>query len=122
MAQDYISHGPLYSLYSFGEIDEENKNKFLRLIEFLQDNHVRITFIFPPYHPIVYEEIKRNPQYRNVLIAEKIMKDLGKEKNISIVGSYNPSDLNFTSYYFSDGMHLNSLGVYKLSSHPLSDT
>ena len=122
MAQDYISNGQVYSLNSFTEIDEENKNNFIRLIEFLQDNHVRITFVFPPYHPIVYDEMKRNPQYRNVLIAEKIMKDLGKEKNISIVGSYNPSDLNFNSYDFSDGMHLNSLGVYKLLNPPPSDT
>lgn len=113
LAQDYIS-GPIYSLNSFVDINIDNKNKFIKLIDFLQNNDVRITFLLPPYHPIVYNEIIRNPQYSNVLAVENMVKDIGKKKNITTIGSYDPSKQNFTSHDFSDGMHLNMQGVNKL--------
>jgi len=116
MASDYIS-GPIYSLNSFDEIDNANKNKFMRLIDFLHKEKVQITIVLPPYHPIVYDEIKKNTKYRNVLLVEEFLKDFSLGKNISIVGSYDPLNMNLTSNDFFDGMHLNLQGVDKLRNN-----
>jgi len=59
----------------------------------------------PPYHPIVYNHIKNNKEYKMVDKVEMYLNDYASENNIQLVGSYNPNRFNLNSIDFYDGMH-----------------
>jgi len=112
--EDLISNDPVYSLGEFNVLSTHYKNTFTEFIEYLQKKDIKIEFFLSPFHPVVYNYFKTKKAYRNVFAAENYFRNIAKQYNIKIYGSYNPAvfDLDYT--YFHDGLHCNTKALNKI--------
>lgn len=101
-AKAYIA-GAVYSVEDFHALS--NTQLFEDLIGHLQNHGVTVVFFLPPYHPTVYHYLANNPKYHNILKAENYVRTFAQQKNITLLGSYNPDIYHFRSNDFTDGMH-----------------
>jgi len=110
-----IAYGkpPVYSLYHFQHM--YNIAIFEKLINYLLEHNVRIYFYLPPYNPLAYNNIIKN--YPIIAKIEHYLKNFANEHNITVIGSYNPYDINLTIDDFFDGMHTLDSAYIKLFSH-----
>ncbi len=114
LAQVYAKANPIYALGEFEKIDNELKNAFIFFVNRLTQAGINIYFWVPPYHPIVYKEIKKSEKYKIALEVEDFIKKISKAYNVPIIGSYNPFNIGASSELFIDGMHLNYKGYAKI--------
>ncbi len=98
---------PIYSLGDFTQLSPHYQSVFSIFVEHLQKKNIEVEFLMSPYHPIMYEYLKKNKYYQIVFDAEKYYRDFAKEHNIRVVGSYDPSTYNFDHSWFFDGFHCN---------------
>lgn len=110
LANAYAKANPIYALGDFKEIDEELRENFIYFIDKVSRNKINIYFWLPPYHPIVFNEIKENKKYKTALEVEKMIRIISEEYSIPIIGSYDPQHNGLSSEFFIDGMHLNYKG------------
>jgi len=91
-----------------------NFNELQFLINFLQNNGVKIAIFLAPFEHTFYKHIIEN---NNFLVHEKKIKEFFIKNNLPIIGSYNPQDLNLSSDYFSDSIHVSELGMKRIFSN-----
>jgi len=104
-ATDYAATNPIYSLGGFNELSRDHINKFESLINHLQNQGIEVMLFLPPYHPLVYKKISNDSKYKMLLEAESYFVKSARNKNIKLIGSYNPFNLNCRDDDFFDGMH-----------------
>lgn len=66
---------------------------------------VRAVFFIPPWHPIMYHNIAFVPGNREFVESESYICKYAEEKNIMVIGSFDPDQYNLTSSDFYDGSH-----------------
>lgn len=104
-AHSYVNAG-MFGVENFVRISEEKIEILNSLITYISKRKTDIRFILVPYHPFVYNVIKEDPKYSNILVAEQIIRKIALKKNITIYGSYDPDRLNMKESEFYDGMHI----------------
>ncbi|MCW7480639.1 acyltransferase family protein [Leptospira kanakyensis] len=90
--------------YGMGQYVFSPKAK-LEFVNMLQQQSSKrdVVLVLTPYHPKLYEKMKnQNP---NFLKIENEFRELARENNISIIGSYNPDKVGCSVADFYDGMH-----------------
>jgi len=97
------SKKPVYSLERFKKLD--SRDLFENFMKYLQSRNTKIIFFLPPYNPITYDLLIKQPEYQIINKVEKYLIRFAKRQNIIIKGSYNPHKYNFKNKDFSDGMH-----------------
>ena len=70
----------------------------------------------PPYHPLAYEGIIVNEQYKIIKEVEAYFRQLAYQKKIKIVGSYSSNDAKCNNTDFIDALHPNKSGIDKIFS------
>jgi len=113
-AVEYARHHPVYSLGDFSEIDMESLNLLDAFISLLKSDHVDVTLLLPPYHPVAYWMIVNNPSYRLVTRAEACFRRLGAKHGVRILGAFDPARAGLTEEDFYDGMHPKPSGMEKI--------
>ena len=103
--RDFIN-GPIYGIEKFKTINSDKYIELKKVISYLHNRNCDITLILSPYNQTVYKYISNNPKYRNVLESEIIFKNIAKENNIILKGSFNPNMLKIRNEDFLDGMHI----------------
>jgi hypothetical protein len=103
-AKNYI-YGNIYSIEKFSSINERYRDQFEALINFYGSKNVDVVLLLSPYHPIVYNYITKNKEYRMVKKVEGYLNEFANKSNVEIFGSYNPKKLDLNSDSFYDGMH-----------------
>lgn len=78
---------------------------FNAFLSALKKQNIKITFWLAPFHPITYEEIRNNPGCNLAISVEDYVRDISKEYNMPIIGSYNPNYYNLTGDDFYDSIH-----------------
>lgn len=105
-----------YSMSKY-EHDSEAKADYIQLIQWLQLNGIEVSLILSPYHPKLYERIEsEKPIY---IAIEKEFRNLGKDLNLKVIGSYDPSRVGCEASDFYDGMHPKDSLMSKLVNQPL---
>ncbi len=104
--QRYIK-GDIYSVEEFNNIDSLKKSELHFIIFYLIKNKCNVTLYLSPYHPIVYDYLKKTSKYNNIFQSEILFQHLAHKYNLKIKGSFSPYNLNLTSKDFLDGMHTN---------------
>jgi hypothetical protein len=99
----------IYSLTKFNTISERIYSDFALLINSLKNNNIEIILFLTPYHPTVYELIKR--KYPMVLKTEDLIIEFANENKLTLFGSFNPSKIGLDKEHFYDGMHCNENGI-----------
>ncbi|TGK95322.1 acyltransferase [Leptospira brenneri] len=79
-----------------------------------QSQKREVALILTPYHPQLYEKMKKEKPI--FLIIEKEFRDLARENNILIIGSYDPDKVGCAADEFYDGMHPRAQCMKKVMS------
>ena len=92
-------------LSGFTSLDKSSQNIFESFIDSVQKDNVEIIFFLTPYHPAYYERILKNQNLKIILDVETYFRTLASEKNIKIIGSYDPSICGLIELDFYDRAH-----------------
>ncbi|MGM0499995.1 MAG: hypothetical protein ACQERL_07310, partial [Bacillota bacterium] len=114
-AQNYIRNG-VYSIENYFELDKEYRLQFKQLIEFYQDEEIKLFFYLPPYHPLIFDYLEKNEKYHIIYEVEEFIREFAAKNGIEVVGDYNPSELELDKNDFHDGMHPRETVMEKLFS------
>lgn len=106
-AESAISSKGLYQLGSeLSSVNGKNFNDFKMLLIYLQDKCVDVELYLPSWYPVIYDYFSESENYAGVIELEAMIRDLGKELNITVHGSYNPHYGKVTVEDFADWLHL----------------
>lgn len=106
------TNAPVYSLEMFYKLS--NTKLFEDFIAYLQQNNIEVMLLLPPYHPITYNLLVKDPKYKIIMDVEMYLKNLASSRKLKITGSYNPQNDKFSSVDFSDGKHGKDIVMKKL--------
>lgn len=109
------SKKPVYSLERFNNL--HNLKLFDDFIKYIQSKNVKVVFFLPPYNPITYDLLMKQPAYQILDKVEKHLITFANKRNIEIKGSYNPHKYSFENKDFSDGMHGHDNVIKKIFNH-----
>lgn len=91
-----------YAMKQF-EFDREAEEQYRALIDWLLEQNIEVKLVLSPYHPELYAEFaEMTPE---IYEAELLFRNLAKQKNIDVLGSYNPSVTGCSASEFYDGIH-----------------
>lgn len=99
------------SLSNYSKLSERYTAIFTKFIEHIQSKKIKVTFYFPPFHPIVYHTIETQEKYKIALEAQSYFKKFAAVHQIEAIGDYDPKANDLTSKDFADGVHLYENGV-----------
>ena len=111
---------PLYSMRDFKQLSEYNKVLFTFFIDYIIRNNIETEFIFVPLHPLLFNYLQNDPNYKMFFEAEAFYREIALKKNINIVGSFDPNKYNLNSADFYDGFHCKEGIIKKLYSKSFS--
>ncbi len=86
-------------------IDPGRERVLEAFLDELARDGVRVVLYLPPYHPRSYSLMANSPQNRIIVDEQRVYETLARRKNLTLVGSYNPSDLGLDERAFFDGSH-----------------
>lgn len=92
-----------YHITNFNALDTA---PFLKLMEYLQSQHIEIIFYLPPYNPMLYDLLLADSKAQYIFRAQDFIKEYAKIHNIPLYGDYNPYKLGAKLEDFLDGVHL----------------
>ena len=94
---------------------EENHEIYKKFLEYLKDIHKKqLVLVLVPYSSPSYElSVETKPYYLEI---EKKFKQLSKQLNIKIIGSYNSLNTKCDETEFLDNMHPNSMCMIKITN------
>ncbi len=101
-------------LKDFTEPDKERLDIFIKFIEYLQQNQVRVIFFLPPYHPTTYNILTKSGDYKIIVKVEEYFRNIAQDHGITVIGSYNPENIQGHKEDFYDGLHPKEILVEKL--------
>ena len=88
---------------------------FESFVQYLIQHKIKVVFYFPPLEPMEYSQVvKKNKNYKMVLLARNYFLKLAKKQRIEVIGSYNPKKLHLDTSNFIDNWHLKKGAVKKL--------
>lgn len=105
-ALSLLERGPkVIMLHDYHELDRGRLNLFAIFIKSMQEDGVKVIFLMPPYHPMIYEAFTSNPQYQIVPVAQQYFLEFAKQNSIQVIGSWNPKECGVQEDEFWDSMH-----------------
>jgi hypothetical protein len=114
-AISFAKDNPVF-LGNFTEIDEESLNTFTLFIDYLQSKGVLCIFYLPSYHPSAYSILSQSKDYKIILQVENTFRQLARQKDITVLGGYDPANSQSSAEEFFDGMHPKESSVKKAFS------
>lgn len=115
VAHQQAARIPIYSLGQFRELDPEYVKRLEGLIEHLRHEGAEVILFLPPYHPDMYAAIiQAGSPYRLVKDAEAYLRRFARQKNLQVLGSYDPGLTPCGRSDFFDEMHPVNLCIAKL--------
>lgn len=93
-------------LGSFEDINTDQKAKIETFVDGVLDDKVNIYFLLLPYHPFVYRHFRQSDEYRIVFQTEVYFQEMAARKDIPLLGSFNPDQVDVRERDFYDEMHV----------------
>jgi len=79
------------------------KEKYISLIKYLKRQDIEVAIVLSPYHPGLFDRITQEmPLYAEI---EEEIRQLGKDLDVTVLGSYDPALVGCGADEFYDGMH-----------------
>jgi hypothetical protein len=103
-----------YSLQNFNEINIKSTEILVSFIKYLIELNIDVVIFLAPYHPYVYQTVIENGEMKIVNNVESFLRELAKNHQLSVVGSYNPVISGCFDSEFYDGMHPREVCVNKI--------
>lgn len=102
----------LYLLKKFYNIDKQLFKKAKQLIE-LNCDQKPTYLVLCPFHPQLFEQNHSDIRIKKIALLEKLV-NLNFNPKVHIIGSFYPSNFQFTDSNFIDGFHLSENSISKL--------
>lgn len=96
----------IYYCSDFEELDDDLTSDFQRLIQFLKQQGVSIAVYLPPYSEPMYEYICSDEHYSSIPKVEEWILKYGRDNNIQVYGSYDPTNCGLLLSDFYDPYHI----------------
>lgn len=114
LTESAIGEQVVYRMTEYHGVDEKNMTLFSDLIDYLQEQGVKVILYLPPYSPILYDYIESEEMYQITLEVEEQIQKLAVQKQTALYGSYDPekSGLEMTDLY----------DVYHIKTEKMMDT
>jgi hypothetical protein len=80
LAHDFIKTSKIDYLENYTSLSIKYCKTLNAFIQYLTKNKVQITFILPPYHPVVFEYLSQNAKYAQAIASENYFRELAKKK------------------------------------------
>jgi hypothetical protein len=96
----------IMELNNFHNIDQKRWDIFTSFILFLKNRGVKVIILLPPYHPIAYNFLKNNINYKIIVDVESRVRVWSKENDIPTIWSYDPTICNYDDSDFYDATHV----------------
>lgn len=97
--------GAIYSLGGFSHLDGRAMRAMDAWVQSMINDGVEVTIFLPPYHPVSYAIMKRNPRYAAVDEAAVYFRQLARDRGAHIVGDYDGAKAGCSESEFTDEMH-----------------
>lgn len=104
-AKAYAETSPIYQLGGFTRIDPADSAIFDRFVRAARADGNDVTIFMAPYHPVVYDVLRKDDRYRMVAEAERLVRGVGAAARVRVCGSYDPAVMGLGPADFYDGMH-----------------
>lgn len=96
----------IYCCRNFEELDADLTSDFQELIYFLRQQGVSVAMYLPPYSEPMYEYICSDEYYSSIPKAEEWLLKYGRDNNIQVYGSYDPTNCGVLLSDFYDAYHI----------------
>ncbi len=115
--QRELSQKDMFGTDGFKEVSVEKVQILKKFLQHLVDHKIEVILFLSPYHPKIWDNVKSNQKYNAIIESEKIVREIAKEKNINIIGSFNPYlyDLKYMDFY--DAVHANHNALKKIFNY-----
>ena len=104
-AKAYAETSPIYQLGGFSRIDPTDSVIFDRFVRAARKDGNDVTLFMAPYHPVVYDVLRKDERYAMVAKAEQVVREVGAAAGVRVCGSYDPAVVGLGPADFYDGMH-----------------
>lgn len=104
-ARAYAETSPIYQLGGFNRIDPADSVVFDRFVRAARADGSDVTLLMTPYHPLVYDALRKDERYAMVPKAEQLVRSVGAAAGVRVCGSYDPAVVGLGPADFYDGMH-----------------
>lgn len=91
LTRQSIEEHVVYRMTDYHEIDEESMGLLSDLIDYLKSRGVEVILYLPPYSPMMYNYIESEEQYQITFRIEDRIRQMAKEKQVALYGSYDPA-------------------------------
>jgi hypothetical protein len=88
-------------------IEQQGVAAFEKLLDFLSDKGVEVTFVQPPFNPVFWDAVQASPYLDGLKKMEAMTREIASRRGIKIVGGFNPYKVGCTSEQFIDAEHAN---------------
>ena len=92
-------------LSCFPELDRDRMHVFETFVEALLEDGIEVILLLPPFHPITYEMMVADREYRMLTEAQRYFERFAKGRGIPVYGSYDPKECGCDETEFVDGHH-----------------
>lgn len=121
-ATQSITETPMYSMREFKHMSPKYQTILTHFIEYLQEKNIEVEFFISPYHPIVYDFIKKSKDYQIVFEVEKYFNQFASDHQLKLIGTYSPYYYQFNDSAFYDGFHCKESALHKVLEQQSKDS
>jgi hypothetical protein len=101
----YVTTRPISTLEDYGTLDLSDEAFLDRFVGLLQEDGVRVVLLLIPFHPVAYDVIRNDANYRRVFDAERFVRQMGARQHVIVAGSYDPEIAGCSESDFYDALH-----------------
>lgn len=101
-----LANGWIPQMKDYGKMDTKMQEEFTLLVDFLQEQDVKVILYLAPFHPAFYEYFQTDEDYQAVTMTEEWLLEYAESRDIQVYGSYDPAFQSLSSTDFHDGVHL----------------
>jgi len=114
MIDQVVASKSFYKISGYTEMSDELVEEFERLVEWLTQNDVEVSFFLPPYAAEIYSGIQNGgATYVGVLHTEEYILEYAKEHGLKVYGSYSPQGCDLKTEDLLDEYHMRREGAEK---------
>ncbi|WP_155717161.1 hypothetical protein [Leptospira santarosai] len=101
-----INYFQNYTLADFNSLGHFELELFYSLIQTMIDNGITPVFFLSPHHHSVFEYMSKRSEGKKIKDVEMLLRKYAKEKDILIIGSYDPYQVPCGSDEYMDEHHM----------------
>lgn len=101
-----ITHVIPIKQWEYHELSSKEIDRWRKLIEFIQQQGIKLYFFESCYHPVLYKSLATEKRYDGARQAMLFIPELAKEYGIEMIGTYDPARYDFSDPDFLDALHM----------------